>query len=106
MKYLHFFLSFFLFFLTFPQVTYAQNDLKTIKDRVRTELMKPQVNDLTVKILITEIKEDGTWPEINYKDVSRTGFEHRNHTANMVLLARAYQNKTSEFYKTKKVIHI
>jgi hypothetical protein len=66
MKILYFFLFIFLTHLIFSQVTYAQNNLKTIKDRVRTELMKPQVNERTVKTLITGIKEDGTWPGINY----------------------------------------
>jgi chondroitin AC lyase len=103
MRTLYFFSLVFLINVTFSHITYAQNDLKTIKDRVRTELMNQPVTKRSLEILITEIKENGTWPEINYEDISRTGFEHRNHTANMVLLAKAYQNKSSEYYKNKKV---
>lgn len=103
MKALHFCSFIFLNLLIFPQVASAKNDLKTIRERVKTELMKPEVNNLRVETLIATIKNDGTWPGINYQDVSRTGFEHRNHTANMVLLARAYQKKSSKFYKSRKV---
>jgi len=81
----------------------AKSDIETIKQRVINELMKYEVNDAAVETLITTIKENGTWPGINYEDVSRTGFQHYNHAGNLVMLARAYQNKSSEFYKSKQV---
>lgn len=81
----------------------AKSDIEIIKERVVIELMSHEVNDAEVKTLIATIKDDGTWPGINYEDVSRTGFEHRFHYANMIQLARAYKSKTSTFYKKKKV---
>ncbi len=86
-----------------PSTTWGKSDLDIIHDRVVAELMKPEVDDTKVETLITTIKEDGTWPGIDYNDVSRTGFQHFNHSGNLVLLARAYQNKSSQFYKSKKV---
>ena len=83
--------------------TLAKSDIDVIHDRVLAELMKPAVDDAEVDILITTIQEDGTWPGIDYEDVSRTGFQHFNHAGNLVVLARAYQNKSSKFYKNKKV---
>ena len=87
----------------FASDSYAQDDIKKIKGRVVNELMKPGVNDSEIAKLIETIREDGTWPGINYEDVSRTAFEHRYHLANMVDLARAYKNKNSKFYKMKKI---
>ena len=81
----------------------AQSDIEKIKKRVVEELMKPGVDDSRVAILLETIKTDGTWPGINYEDVSRTGFEHRNHYSNMISLARAYKTKSSKYYKKKKV---
>ena len=83
---------------------FANNDIDVIKNRVLAEIMKTEVDDTEIETLITTLKEDGTWPGIDYKNVSREGFEHRFHHANMVSLARAYKSKTSKFHKKKKVI--
>ena len=79
------------------------DDIKKVKDRVIKEAMKPEVDDAVVAKLVETIKDDGTWPGIDYENVSREGFEHRYHHSNMVTLARAYKTKSSKFYKKKKV---
>ena len=78
-------------------------DVKIIKSSVLKSLMVPHGNDGEVKRLIDSIREDGTWPDIDYKDVSREGFMHTRHLDNMVFLARAYKVKPSRFYRDKKV---
>lgn len=80
----------------------AKSDLDIIHNRVFVDLMKPEVDDSQVESLIVSIREDGTWPGINYEDVSRTGFQHYIHAGNLVLVARAYKKKKSKFYKNKK----
>ena len=82
---------------------HSKPDFDIIKDRIRQELMAPPVDDAEVAKLIETIREDGTWPGINYEDVSRTAFEHRYHLANMVELARAYKQADSKFTKSRKV---
>jgi chondroitin AC lyase len=77
-------------------------DIDLIKKRVLETAMEPEVNDKEIEILIHSLRDDGTWPGINYSDVSREGFEHRFHLANMVDLARAFKTKSSGFYKSKK----
>ncbi|MCD6355277.1 MAG: hypothetical protein J7L95_06990 [Prolixibacteraceae bacterium] len=89
--------------ITFSGFCSALSDFEKIKERVVKELMKTEVDDARIEKLVNTIRDDGTWPGINYKDVSRTGFEHRIHSSNMVALARAYKSKSSEFYKNKKV---
>ncbi len=81
----------------------AQSDIEKIKQRVVTELMKPKVDDSKIAHILETYNNDGTWQGINYEDVSRTGFQHRNHYANMISLARAYQHKNSKYFKSKKV---
>ena len=81
----------------------AQSDFDKIKKRVVSDLMNSPIDDSRVELLTKTVNDDGTWPGINYEDVSRTGFEHRYHYVNMNMLARAYNTKSSEFYKNKKV---
>lgn len=93
----------FLFLAVFTAATAQNTDIETIKKRVVTELMKPEVDDNEVSKLVESIKKDGTWPGIDYGNVSREGFEHRYHSGNMVILARSYKNRSSKHYKKKKV---
>ncbi len=81
----------------------ATSDIDIIKKRVLQEEMRPAVDDSKIQQLVTTLREDGTWPGINYEDVSREGFEHRIHLANMVAMARAYESKSSKFYHKKSV---
>lgn len=79
-------------------------DFRIIKERVISELMKFPVDDGRVRDILGQMKEDGSFEGINYEDLSRTaGFPHRNHTGNLVYLARAWKNKESSFYKDKKL---
>ncbi len=70
--------------------TYAQNT-SLIKQRVVDDLLAPPVNQTAIQSIVQTIRPDGTWPGINYKDVSRTGFQHKQHLDNMLELARAYK---------------
>jgi chondroitin AC lyase len=74
-------------------------DMETIKKRIVDDLMEPSVNAKAIRTLIETIQPDGTWPGINYKDVSRTGFEHKIHLDNMLGMARAYKKQGSPLYK-------
>ncbi len=81
----------------------APSDFDAIKKRVLQTLTEYSVNDETIENLVNSLQDDGTWPGIDYEDVSREGFQHSRHSSNLVALARAYNVKSSEFYKSKKV---
>jgi len=85
------FLSIMLFLLA-SVITQAQ-DISTIKKRVVDDLLAPSVNTEEIAQLVKTINPDGTWPGIDYKDVSRTGFQHKQHLDNMLALARAYKKR-------------
>ena len=51
--------------------------------------------------MVNTIKPDGTWSHIDYEDVSNEGFQHSEHAANMVTMARAYKKKDLLFIKAK-----
>jgi chondroitin AC lyase len=73
-------------------------DLELLKERFIAELLESPVDEQQIDDLIHTIREDGTWPGINYEDTTRTGFEHRIHLDNMVDLGRAYKKENSAFY--------
>jgi chondroitin AC lyase len=82
-------------------------DLQVLRKKVIAELIETPVNEVEIKNLTRTIKKDGSWPDINYEDVSRTGFEHSRHLENLQELSRAYKKKGSKYSgdpKLKKVI--
>ena len=81
----------------------AGPDLEIIRDRVIADLLEPALNEELIKTLMKSIKEDGSWPDINYVDVSRTGFQHSRHLENMFELSRAYKKKDSPWYQNPEV---
>ncbi|MBN1987578.1 MAG: hypothetical protein JW761_14800, partial [Prolixibacteraceae bacterium] len=103
MKNIFLFVIFILFIFTTGKGFCASTDIDIIKKRVFESLMQPEVNDAEIASLLRTFTSGGKWPGINYEDVSRTGFEHRNHTGNMVTLARAYRKKDSKYYQSAEV---
>ena len=78
-------------------------DLEIIRERVITDLMAPSVDDAKVKELIAALRSDGTWPEINYSDVSVIGFAHTQHLANLQQMCRTYKKKGSAMRGKKEL---
>ncbi len=83
--------------------TYKVDDLETLRNRVIADMMAPEVDEAHIERLVNTIRQDGSWPGINYEDTSRTGFEHARHLDNMVDLGWAYKKSGTAFYKNRKV---
>jgi chondroitin AC lyase len=81
----------------------SANDLETLRKRIVDDLLQPRVNEDTIKKLIATIQSDGSWRGINYKDTSRTGFQHSIHLEHMLDLARAYKKTGNKFYQSAEV---
>jgi chondroitin AC lyase len=95
-------------FVLFSLPTNAKtDDFEIIKRRVLAELMKSDLDDGRVETIIDKMNEDGSFQGLNYKDLSRTAsFPQRQHTYDLVYLAKAYKKKSSKFYKSKKLKEI
>ena len=81
----------------------VESDIEVIRKRIVDDLLAPNVTAGEITELIKTIQSDGSWPGINYKDVSRTGFQHSKHLENMLSLARAYKKPDSPFYQNQDV---
>src|SRR5690606_22572922 len=74
-------------------------DLEIIRARVIADLLAPPLDDQLVGRLLKILRPDGSWDGIDYKDVSRTGFQHARHLDNMFHLSRAYRKSDSPWYQ-------
>ncbi|MCX6334137.1 MAG: polysaccharide lyase beta-sandwich domain-containing protein [Bacteroidia bacterium] len=81
----------------------ANPDLEIIRQKIINGLLAPDVNEQKVKSLMSSIRSDGSWPGINYEDLSRTGFQNGQHLYNLVELSRAYKKKGSAFRGNKRL---
>jgi len=92
-----------LFFISF---SYAQStsDVEVIRKRLITDLLRTPVDADKVNRLVTSLAADGTWPSIDYVDTSKTGFEHRIHLANLLTLAKAYNQSESTYAHNAEVL--
>lgn len=93
-----------IFLATFSLANAQSKDLQIIKQRIFAELMSASINDSQVETIIAKMKEDGSFQDINYADLSRTAsFPHGRHTSDLAYIAKAYKSKTSTFYQSKKI---
>src|SRR5690554_3717288 len=70
-------------------------DLETIRKRIIEDLLATGIDEAEIQRLTQTIRTDGSWPGIDYEDVSRTGFEHSEHLTNMLELAKAFKKPGS-----------
>ena len=78
-------------------------DLEIIRMRVIQDLLSAPIAEVAIMELLKTIKSDGSWQDIDYKDLSRTGFEHARHLDNMFELSRAYKKPDSHWYQNPQV---
>ncbi len=81
----------------------SSQDMQIIRKRIIDDLLQPAIDADKIKRLVKTIQTDGSWPGINYKDTTKTGFQHSIHLENMLDLARAYKKEGSEFYMNADV---
>jgi chondroitin AC lyase len=103
-KYLPLLIGFLTALLTHATLA-TDGELEIIKNRILQELMKAPPSLEEVHAIMDRMQEDGSFHDINYEDLSRTaGFPHRRHTGDLVVLAKAYQDKESSYYKNPDLL--
>lgn len=78
-------------------------DLELVRQRVVADLLQPAIDKAETEMLLTTLQPDGSWPGINYRDTSKTGFEHARHLEGLFALARAYRKPGQLFYGREDV---
>ncbi len=75
-----------------------QEDIDIVKERFVSALLAREVPAAEVREWMQTLRDDGSWPDIDYKDVSSTGWDHRRHWARLRTLCVAYRRSDSEFH--------
>src|SRR3546814_1755682 len=53
--------------------------MEMVRERIIHRLMEETVSEDRISTLIHTLRNDGSWPGIDYVDTSRTGFQHSEH---------------------------
>lgn len=91
---------------TDPEISesvHTDSELEIIRERVISELLTPETEPSYIEDLLSTIRDDGSWPDIDYEDVSRTGWEHRFHLERIGDLSRAWKQTGSAYFKQQEV---
>jgi hypothetical protein len=81
----------------------TDSELEIIRERVISELLAPETEQSHIENLLSTIRDDGSWPDIDYEDVSRTGWEHRFHLEHIGDLSRAYKQPGRLIFSIRKL---
>ena len=86
-----------------PAEARKDKDLENLRKDVIEQTLSQSVDEAAIKHIVETIREDGTWPGIDYTNVKREAFQHKIHLANMVNLAVAYEKKGCALKGNRKV---
>lgn len=62
-------------------------DVAYLREKVTEQLLDVPISEQQIQAIVETVRPDGTWPGIDYVDVSRTAFQHVRHLSNLVQLA-------------------
>ena len=79
-------------------------DLEIIRERVISGLMAPKAEQSHIENLLRTIRDDGSWPDIDYNDAPATGLEHRFHLERTGDLSRALKQPESGYFQQPEVM--
>lgn len=61
------------------------------------------VNPGMVKQYLSSLRSDGSWADLNYQDLSRSGWHPSVHAERLSLLAKAYRDRNGEYFQHKQL---
>ncbi|MBN1852108.1 MAG: hypothetical protein JW829_05260 [Pirellulales bacterium] len=79
------------------------DDLETIRSRIIEPLLAVQ-DENSINDLIHSMQSDGTWPDIDYRDKSRSAWMVMTHLRRVETLARAFYAPHSAFHGNRDIL--
>lgn len=75
-----------------------------VSDQAVVELHQRYPFDLKkIKLYISSLSVNGTWPDINYGDTKRSGWEPKIHAERILELVKLYYSKQTSYYQSADV---
>ncbi len=84
------------------KIQYPEN-LSQLHQNVISNILENPADSKMVENYLFELKNDGSWPDIDYASKERGGWPPAGHLSRLLEIAKAYQSKESEFYQDKNV---
>lgn len=78
--------------------------LQQLHQNVLTNILDEPADLENVKILLAELRDDGSWNAIDYSSKERGGWPPRQHLSNLLEMAKAYQTVGADFYQKSSVL--
>ena len=85
-----------------PKVNYPEN-LQQLHENVLANIHDSPTDLPEVKKYLDEMKEDGSWPDIDYTSKERGGWPPAGHISRIREIAKSYQTQNSGYYHKKEV---
>lgn len=75
-----------------------------VSDQVVVELhQRYPLNEEKMALYIASLSDNGAWPDINYEDKKRSGWEPKMHAERILELVKVYRSKQTSYYQSAKV---
>ncbi|UGU18219.1 DNRLRE domain-containing protein [Sinomicrobium kalidii] len=90
-----------LILLPFSFIAYAQTDFEVIMQQIREENKITDIAalDNTVTDLLSDLNEDGSWPDLDYTQTSFTDWKPVAHLDRLIHMVNAYTTSGSSYYQ-------
>lgn len=90
--------------LTLKQILSSLTPETEMSDQAVIELHQHiPITEEKVRYYLSTLSDKGTWPDINYKDQKRSGWEPKAHAERILTLVKVFQTKESIFYHSKEL---
>ncbi|MDH5602655.1 MAG: polysaccharide lyase 8 family protein [Cyclobacteriaceae bacterium] len=84
----------------------AKTDFSGLEVALEQIKSNRKLDSETANEYMVSITSEGYWPDIDYKDKSRSGWSPQQHTARVFFLTRIYFDHGSNFYKDRRLNEI
>lgn len=75
-----------------------------VSDQAVVELhQRYPLNTEKMAFYLSSLSDEGAWPDINYEDKKRSGWEPKMHTERILELVKLYYSKQTPYYQSEKV---
>ncbi|MBT3382244.1 MAG: polysaccharide lyase 8 family protein [Prolixibacteraceae bacterium] len=78
-------------------------ELQQLHWNILTGILNEPAEFEEIRQLLSEMKEDGSWPDIDYSSKQRGAWEPRDHLKNLLEIAKIYQTAETDLYRKNEV---
>lgn len=74
-----------------------------ISERLRNSQIERNIDESEVTLLINDLRADGSWGDIDYRNTSNTNWDPAAHSGRLLLICRAYNKPGTVYYHSEDI---